>query len=138
MHRLGKRLERLVLQSKVNQIGTIERVRIMRILLVALLALFLWPASLSAEDGYVIYSEEVYMGRTVNDGLDYYVDNHSDSSLCLEPFIVESHNVAGEWVSDIIVVPPHAKHLLIGSFHRVSLEEEAYIHADADAVANCS
>ena len=109
----------------------------MRHTLALLSLLALVPATAQGDDTYLIYSEEVYMGRTVNDGLNYYADNNSDRAICIEPFVVESHNVDGDWVNDIVVVPPHGKHVLLGSFRRVSLEDDAYIHADANAVADC-
>jgi hypothetical protein len=87
------------------------------ILLVLLASVGIIPGRAAAgENDAAIYTEDMLDDDGYNFGVNFYIDNLTDSQLYVVTVIAYRENVVGNVLNGVLLLGPHEKGALIGSF----------------------
>ncbi len=87
------------------------------VLLVLLASVAMMPGPAAAGDNdAAIYTEDILDDDGYNFGINFYIDNLTDSQLYVVTVIAYRENVVGNVLNGVLLLGPHEKGALIGSF----------------------
>jgi hypothetical protein len=87
------------------------------IMLAAIASVAVMPGPAGAGDNdAVIHSEDILDDDGYNYGINFYIDNLTDSRLYVVTVITYRENVVGNVLNGVLLLGPHEKGALVGSF----------------------
>ncbi len=89
---------------------------------IALVAPMLGRANADENDA-TIYTEDVLDDDGYNYGVNFYINNNTDTELYVVAVVAYKENVVGNVLYGVLLMDPHEKGALIGSFIAVDISE---------------